>query len=330
MNEPTPKKVGTDPAFPEVIDNTMLSVFKQCEKRFYYEHCIHISSAGISPDLHAGGAVAAGLEAARNAIYRDKLSTEQGVAEGIRVLTEFYGDYIPPERSPKTYLHCCDAIIAYFEMYPPETDPVQPYETENGMAIEFTFAIPTQVLHPVTGNPILYGGRADMVGNFGDAIFVVDDKTCKAAGKAWNDKWDLRSQFLGYSWACRYHGIKTTGSIVRGIKFLMGGVEVLPQVISYTEDWKIDRWFQMTNHMIQRMVWCWENNYYPQDLDEACNMYGGCQFKQLCKSNQPEVWMPTYVTREWNPLDKDPSHSAEQIAELPMTEILDGSLFDNL
>jgi hypothetical protein len=47
----------------------------------------------------------------------------------------------------------------------------------------------------------------------------------------------------------------------------------------------------------------WEAGWWDYALDHACAEYGGCSMVQVCKSPNPETWLPMYFTqRVWDPL----------------------------
>jgi hypothetical protein len=47
----------------------------------------------------------------------------------------------------------------------------------------------------------------------------------------------------------------------------------------------------------------WETGWYDFAMDHACAEYGGCSMTQICKSNDPETWLPMYFEqRVWDPL----------------------------
>jgi hypothetical protein len=51
------------------------------------------------------------------------------------------------------------------------------------------------------------------------------------------------------------------------------------------------------------MIACYRENEFDYALDEACASYGGCAFRRLCLSQNPENWIEGYFTeRNWNPL----------------------------
>ena len=293
--------------FPELIDNSAISSFKKCPKDWYYSGLRSIAKKGGNIHLHAGGAYAAGLEHARKAFYDDGLPEEEAILIGLKALTSYWGDFDVPEASNKTYQNMCGALIEYFTQYPMATDIVKPFRLATGKsAVEFTFAIPLpNVLHPVTGQPILYGGRFDMLAERDGVLFAEDDKTASQLGTQWTRNWLLDSQFTGYCWAARAFGYPVAGAIIRGVSILAKGYGHAQSIV-YRPDWQIDRWLETTEHYVKMMIAYWEQGFFPLALDKhACNSYGGCGYHQLCESPNPESWIEfNYEPRVWNPLAK--------------------------
>jgi hypothetical protein len=292
--------------FPDLIDNSALSSFKKCPKDWYYSSLRAITSTGGNIHLHAGGAYACGLEHARKAFYDDGLPEEDAILVGIHALTIFWGADTPEHASAKSYDRMLLALIEYFCEYPMDDDIVKPYRLPSGKgAVEFTFAIPTDIKHPVTGNPILYGGRFDMLAEREDVLFVEDDKTASQLGSQWNRNWTLDSQFTGYCYAAQAFKYPVAGAIIRGVSILKNGYGHA-QVITYRPQWQIDRWYEQTMHYIKMMIAYWEQGFYPYALDKhSCNSYGGCGYSKLCESPNPESWIPMeYEPKIWNPIEK--------------------------
>lgn len=292
--------------FPAVIDSTMLTCFRACPMKFYYEYCRRLAPQAISPDLHAGGAFAAGIEAVRNALYQENLALEAALAAGVQALTKYWGSYEPPEGHAKTYVNMTNALFDYFEHYKPETEHVKPYMTEGRPATEFRIAHPMPVNHPVTGEPLVFAGRFDMLGEVASQLFVVDEKTTTRFAYNWSRQWALRSQFLGYTWACREQGLPVEGAIVRGIAILKSEFKHLEAMIQMPQ-WQLDRWYAQTVRDMQRMVHCWTSGWFDMNYGESCSSYGGCQFEILCTAREPELWFGDFKERVWNPLHRDPT-----------------------
>lgn len=297
--------------FPDVIDNTAREQFRLCPQHFFYSTIGKISSNPPSVDLHAGGAYAMGLEVLRKSFYDEGLSQEEALERGVEALIRFYGSYDPPEGHVKTSERMAGALVSYVEKYPLAEDFLKPYRLANGKsAVEFTFAIPLDIPHPETGNPILYAGRFDMLAVMNDTLFVEDDKTTKQLGQTWGAQWDLNSQFTGYCWAAKAHDLPVAGAVIRGQSILKTGYGHA-QAIIYRPQWMINRWLTQLYRDIERMIETWKSGYYDYALGGACSHYGGCPFKRLCASPEPQNWLDGYYMRKvWNPCDKDPEANA--------------------
>jgi hypothetical protein len=176
--------------------------------------------------------------------------------------------------------------------------------------IEFSFAQPLPYKHPVSGDPIIYAGRSDMVCDYAEGLYIEDDKTASQLGASWSKQWDLRSQFTGYCWAAREAGLSVNGVLVRGVSILKTKYDHA-EAITYRPAWQIDRWLAQVLRDLAAMEECWRAGYWDYALDHACDEYGGCSLKQICTSEAPETWLPMYFEkRKWNPLDRSETQVA--------------------
>lgn len=294
--------------FPEIIDNTAREQFVNCPQKFFRSTVQKIGPRRTSEHLHFGGAYAAGLEAMRKAYYDEEFSESCATVIGVEAAIKFWGEYEPPADSLKSYSNLILALDNYATCRPLSQDHIKPYRLSSGRsAVEFTFAIPIPgTVHPQTGQPILYAGRFDMLAEFQAALFVEDDKTTSRLGPQWSKQWDLNSQFTGYCWAAREHGLPVSGAIIRGQSILANSNEI-QEVITYRPSWQIDRWLNQLRLDVSRMIRAWELDYFDYALGNACSSHGGCEFKKLCTSNRPEDWLKgDYKQKHWNPLAKDP------------------------
>jgi hypothetical protein len=295
------------PDFPLVFDNTMRSTFVTCPRKFAYEFLDHWKPAQPNVHLHAGAAWASALECTRLAYYVQRLPAPEAIAAGVAHFINAYGDFVCPPESAKSRERMVDAFVYYFERYPLTTDPCQPYIGPHGPMIEFSFVEPLDdtLLHPVTGDPILYSGRADMIATYAGAVSIFDDKTTSSLGASWAGQWDMRSQFTGYAWAATRYGIPVTQVVVRGISILKTKFETA-QAISHRDDWRIERWRQQVVRDIRRCIAAWEEGYFDIVEADACSSYGGCPFKQPCMSRNPQPWLETaFVRRRWDPVTRE-------------------------
>lgn len=321
--------------FPEVLDSTLIGAYKSCPRKFWLEYCEHWKPKTQSIHLHAGSSFAKGLEVARNAYFcgvaelpvRETVQTEAGTpgfhltwkhqscnpgdaalaeAVGMGALLAAYGDFQCPEDSAKSASRMAGALEFYFDNYPLGADGVEPITLPSGKkGIEISFAEPLSIAHPNTGNPILYCGRLDMAAHYAGAVYGYDDKTTSSLGASWSKQWDLRSQFSGYCWGLGKIGIPLQGFLVRGVSILKTRYDT-QQAITYRPQWMLDEWEEMTLSTIKDMVRDYKAGYYRKVLDHACTDWGGCAFRQVCMSPDPQSWLDTYFERRsWSPLTRE-------------------------
>lgn len=301
------------PPFPALLDSTMLSSFDGCGERFKYSFIHKIASLGISPDLHAGGAFSRGLEAARKHYYGNGKSPIEAITFGMRALITFWGEFDPPHGHNKTLENTLAAFDAYFKEWPLESDEWRPVMLSTGPCVEFTFSIPTEVRHPTTGDPILFGGRCDMVAQHVDTGLIggMDEKTMgKTPGQQWTKSLPMRGQFLGYTYALRQHGFDASLFIARGVGILKTKTTFLQDVEQYSNV-QLEKWWYNINNKIRRMVRAYESGEFELSFGDACSSYNGCEFLQLCQTHNPEDYMGFYQHRQWDPLQKDPTWPKE-------------------
>lgn len=286
----------------------MRAAFASCPAQFFFSYVENLDSSVISIHLHFGKCFAKGCEIFRREYYSE--GSGQGdfdwaLTKGTEAILQEWGDY-EPEYDPgtKTLDRCISALEAYFSEYHPSTDYIQPYMKRDGTpAVEFSFSIPIpEVLHPVTGLPILYCGRYDMLGIYNDQLLVEDEKTAKQLGQSWRSQFDLRSQFTGYTWAAKQEGYPVVGALVRGIGLLKTKT-TFEEVITMRPQWMIDQWYEQLVSDLSRAVESWKRGAWDQDFAEACASYGGCKFKPLCSSPDPLAWAESYfLRRSWDPV----------------------------
>lgn len=288
-----------------------MSHFRACPRQAQLESFEHWKHKSKSVHLHAGAAYARGLEVARLAYYQDGADERDAIAVGLGALIQAYGDFECPPDSAKSLERMCGAFEFYFSQYPMGTDSLKPATLPGGrLGIEFSFAEPIDLEHPETGDPLLYCGRFDMIGDYAGQIFGEDDKTASQLGPSWAKQWDLRSQFTAYTWGARRAGIDMTGFMVRGVSILKTKYDT-QQAITYRPTWQIDRWYEQTLKDIQRMIQMWEMGRFDYNLDESCNSYGGCSFRKICLAEPTRQinWLHTdFERRRWDPVTRVETH----------------------
>lgn len=305
----------TRPPFPSVIDSSLMAAFRSCPRKAELEFVQHWKPRNQSVHLHAGAAYASGLEAARRAYYIEGHSPDDAIATGLQALLTAYGDFECPEDSPKSASRMAGALEYYFSAYPLGEDKAVPMSLPGGKSgIEFNFLEPLDILHPVTGDPLLYSGRMDMMCDYEGMKLGEDDKTTSQLGASWPRQWDLRSQFTGYVWGAGRAGIKLDGFLVRGVSILKTKYDTL-QAITYRPQWQIERWYEQLLRDLKRMMAAWDEGYYDYNLDHACAEYGGCPFKSICQMRDPTpLLQQQFERRRWDPVARTETLIEEDFA----------------
>lgn len=303
---------------PTVIDSTQLTTFRSCPRKFYWEFVLGLRPRAMSVHLHAGGAFAAGMEAARAAHYLAGKTMEESTWEGVRRFIGYWGDYEPTDPdTPKTFYNTLNAFVSYLDTYPFPLDHIQPLLEG---AFEYSFSIPTVTHHP-NGHPFLFGGKIDLLGKFRGLPAVVDEKTTTQLGASYAKKWQMRGQFLGYCWAVRQGlGVPVDTAVVRATAIRKTGCDHLEVPQPYSED-LISKWAIELEKTLERIVQCWKEDYWPYDFGDACVSYSNCPYTLLCtsKSGKESQWFSDYEVRRWNPILKNPV--AEEELTKPLGEV---------
>lgn len=297
------------PGFPKLWDASMVSTLRSCPHKFNLTYLNHWKPKVESHHLHAGAAFARGLEVARRSYYEhsnlETADPQKSVEKGVGALLAAYGDFSPPDDSPKTAARMAGALEFYFSKWPLGADPAVPARLGDRLGIEFSFATPLPINHPETGEPLIYCGRADQVCDFAGGTYIEDDKTASQLGASWSRQWDLRSQFTGYCWAARSAGRRVDGVLVRGVSILKTKYDCA-EAITYRPDWQVDRWLEQTCRDISRAIKAWQEGYWDLSLDHACTEYGGCSMRQLCLIQDPQPFLElNFEQRVWNPLTRE-------------------------
>ena len=230
---------------------------------------------------------------------------EESLELGLAALMTAYGDFECPADSAKSLERTAGALEFYASRYPLGEDKAIPLTLPGGKrGIEFSFAEPLDILHPTTGDPIIYAGRMDMCCSYNGLSLGEDDKTASQLGASWPRQWDLRSQFTGYVWGAARAGIKLDGFLVRGVSILKTKYDTL-EAITYRPDWQIARWEEQVRRDVLRMIRCWEEGYFDYNLDHACTEYGGCTFRQVCQMREPVPLLEQqFQRRRWDPVTR--------------------------
>lgn len=313
---------------PQYVDSSMLSAWRACRRKYFWSIANRLYPAGKSIHLIAGGAVAAGLEAVRKVVFTaanpEVLTHDDFAYIAFEPFREEWGRWLEPEDAYKSFTNTFSALRSYLKEHDPRYDVVQPYIRPDGTpCIEYTFAIPTGIPHP-NGGEFLFVGRFDLLGLYNDLPVILDEKTSGSLSMNWADQWDLRGQFMGYSWALQQQGFTTADAIVRGISIQKTMFQTKTVMVHFAP-YMLERWHRQMVRDITEMCRSYTTflegdttqyraeEFYPYNFADSCSSYGGCAYMPLCRSAHPERFFTSYANYLWDPLAKQPMKEVSHV-----------------
>jgi hypothetical protein len=296
--------VQTAITFPEVWDSSMLAAFKACPQLCFKTYFANWKSKAEKIDLHAGKVHAIGLEYARRAFFEEGVGAEDAEALGLREMLKAWGDFECPQDHPKSLQGVARAYSYYMDSFPLTMNTGFPIVLPGGKrAIEVSDVLPLALAHPETGQPLLYSIRADMVVQYAGGIYGEDDKTTSRLGPTWSSQWDLRSQFIGYTWGLR-QSLNVNGFLVRGVSMLKTKNEAQEAIVNFSS-FEVDRWYGELLEWLEDIIRCWRTKRWRYNLDHSCSNYGGCGFRTVCKAEDERPWLEQFFERrKWDPVTR--------------------------
>lgn len=307
------------PELPFYVDSSMLSTWRSCRRKFYHTTILGLQPPGRNIHLTAGGAFAAGIEAARKAAFSGASSVDEQLQAAFPAFAREWGDAPFFEGEGKSFTNTFSSLEEYLFHYPILKDEVQPLRNADGTpTVEFTFAIPIEgkdiALHP-SGAPFSLVGRFDMLGTWNSLPCILDEKTTSGLGPFWLQQWGLRGQFMGYCWALQQLGYPVRHCFVRGVAILKTKTTFLTAPVTYSQD-LLNRWYiRLLQDLrdISTAYTCAEaygfslealDEWFPYSFADACSSYGGCAYNTICGASKPLNWYSAYDIRRWDPLHK--------------------------
>lgn len=290
------------PNFPVYWDSTMLGTYKECAKRFHYQHILGYQPRKLSVHLDFGRLYHAGLE-----------RYEHARAEGL-----------PHAEAVSIMVHW--ALTASWDMttdefYPEKTRPTllrslvwKAEENKNAVlqtvilhdgkpAIELSFRFPA---FEVSGELIHLNGHLDKVATFEGEPWVIDHKTTKGAlTPSYFRQFSPHNQFSLYTIAGKIVlGKPAKGVIVQAAQILVNGTRFAMKQVTRSAG-VLAEWMRDTEYWINLAYQSAVTDHWPQN-DKSCDNYGGCPFQAVCAvaPNHRKSWLEEgFEPWSWNPLE---------------------------
>lgn len=277
----------------------MLSMFKDCPKKYYYASVLGYRAKGVSPALAWGTAFHTAIE-----IYQREITNGRSIEDSLRpairaAFCATVGGSLGDDNS-RTRLTLLRALVWYSDQY--SHDPIRTLVLPSGPALELSFRFQL----PVPGLPetVYYAGHIDRIGSYAGGHYVIDYKsTTSTLGAGYFSRYEYSAQIGGYLAAGKIvfetpiHGAMVD-SVQTGVNFARFGRKIFSRASDHLEEWIED-----TQWWIREIYRASAEGVFAHN-QEACNKYGGCQFREVCfksPSFRPRVLAEDFRIDRWDP-----------------------------
>jgi len=266
-------------SFPDTFDNTMLSTFCVCHRRFYW-FMRRAFRSSEPPYFAFGKAFGAGINAWHAG--QGKASEDARLAKALLTAQkEWYKDDPMPDNT-----NSLDNLLRLLEDYTVHYGEEERWKPSYKTG-ELGFAF------PIPGTSYFYGGSLDQPIEWeGYGKMLREDKTTGAwITPSYMEQWELSTQVTGYMWAfLQLHGEVPFGALMnvaskksRKEKDLQFG----RRIVEHSE-WKLNEFIEGTKEIIREIEWCHQWSSFPMTgARDPIACVGGmgrsaCIYKDLC------------------------------------------------
>lgn len=211
-----------------------------------------------------------------------------------------------PDDAKKHRVNLIRALIWYVEDQPEQLDDgLRPYAFPDGTpAVELSFrlALPKQT---PDGEPYLLCGHIDYIGQMGDDLYVVDNKTTGAAlGGYYFNGFAPSIQFDTYDLAVNmlYPELPVVGVMIDAVQVLTDDVRTGRREFRKTEALRVEH-LETLHWAISQAEGFAKEGFWPRNKAN-CRM---CLFKSVCTSepeDREDRLREEFTVRHWNPLEE--------------------------
>lgn len=297
------------------IDSSSLTDFKLCPRRYYYSIVYGFQPSSESVHLTFGLLLHEAVE--KYWLFRlrqqmDHREAQIQVVDYIMKATwnhELNKPWVPvgDERAVKAKNRhtLVRTVVWYLDTY--QRDPVKTISVgpNQRLAVELPFKIESGYNTLSTNEKWTLCGRLDRIGELNQANYVVDVKTTsRAIGEDYYKRFTPNNQFSIYTIAAKsMFGVDAAGIIVDACQVVQSFSSFDRNIIDRNE-LELQQWQDDLGWHLKNLEDCAFNDNWPMN-DSACDMYGGCPFRQVCskrsESSKAQELRTQYKRRVWDP-----------------------------
>ena len=275
-----------------IYDNSAISAFQDCRKKYYWSMVRHLQTKTKSNALLFGAAIHDALD-----IYYVEGCMERAIENFALEFKDREGDDL------RTIAHGSTMLREYAKAY-----AIEPFKVLSKP--EEGFVIPI--------GDVMYGGRLDLPIDWEGELWIMEHKTTSKLSSGFFKQWDLDKQITGYILGMEYvTGRECVGALINAMEPWKPLIR--PRATSKRpEDHFVrapatrtkflkERFKMNVQRLVRDIRWCMENDeWYEAEKKECCRSYNyDCPFKELCQYGEDERLIEReFVVEEWAPFKK--------------------------
>jgi hypothetical protein len=262
-------------------DNTSISLFKTCPRKYYYT--IHLGYvAKVTPPPLAFGIYFHSLCQTWHHLLSAGVDKETSLLRIVR-LAGLFGEALPAGDTSRTKETLVRTIVWYLEQF--WDDAAKPVILSNGTpASEYSFTIP---LMEYQNLEVYLCGHIDLMVKWQGKVYTMDYKTTKyGLDRRFFAKFKPSTQMPLYTAATHIIAGETqdlpsaNGVIIDGIQLGVNFSRYARGVVEFSLE-EVEEYLEGLKYWIKQAMDACAADYFPAN-EESCEKYGGCVFRDIC------------------------------------------------
>lgn len=285
-------------------DNTSISLFKACPRKYQYTILEGYVSRVTPPPL-AFGIHFHVLCQTWHQLQAAGIDKETSLLRIVQ-LAGLLGETLPSGDTSRTKETLVRTIVWYLEQF--WDDAAKTIVLSNGSAaVEYSFTIP---LMEHKGHTVYMSGHLDRMVSWQGKIYVTDYKTTKyALDRKYFNKYKPSTQMTLYTAACHIIAGETQslpsadGVVVDAIQLGVNFSRYARGVVEFNLE-EVNEYLEALQYWIRQAMDACESGVFPAN-ETACDMYGGCVFRDICRhppARRHDYLRGAFKTQTWDPL----------------------------
>jgi PD-(D/E)XK nuclease superfamily protein len=292
------------PVIDRPIDNTALSLFMKCPRKYDFAMRRHRRHRGLPPPAISYGAAWHKMME----IHYKRGGDADLVYMALQKAWEDHGKPDDHRTSDRCWLEYENYVKRYGLPHEEDAQTVGYPETP-------LVEISANVIWP--GGAHAYAGRIDRIIHHQGQYYVEDHKTTSRMGDYYFKQFENSNQMMGYVWIARqlYPSIKIAGVRINAHCVLKRESKFRRQTLSFSDE-RLVYWAENYNKWIGKLRSAYANDDFPENYSECDGKYRMCEYMEVCTMPpkfRDRTLEDEYELFPWNPLEADEPDEAGEI-----------------